>query len=354
MSNKKSSVDSVRIMMLAAGQGTRLKPLTYHIPKPLNPVCNKPVMEHTLEWLAKQGFSDIMINISYFPEMIQNYFGAGGSKGLRISYSYEEKALGTAGGVKKVENFFNNNTFIIVSGDGLIGVDLKKLLKYHRQKKSMATMLLKKMDMRYEYGVVLADRNGRIKKFLEKPMWSDFFSCTVNAGVYVFEPEIFEFIPAGKFYDFGNQVWPDLLKKKKNIYAYTGSGYWCDIGDLIMYRKSHWDAMDGKVPVILTSRQIRPKVWVGENTIIDKTAKITPPCLLGANCRIGPGVKLGPYVSIGDHAQINADSCLQHSVLWNNVTLANRVTVVDSIITNNVSVKSQNIYIKNAVITRGL
>ena len=344
-------LNNVRVMILAAGEGTRLQPLTYHLPKPLNPIVNKPVLAHTLEKLAGEGVREVVINISYFPEMIKNYFGDGSRFGLRINYSYEKKALGTAGGVKKVQDFFTS-TFAIVSGDGLSAIDLEKAVRFHTKKKSLGTIVLSTVDMKYEYGVVLTDKKGKIKKFLEKPTWNSMFPSAVNTGVYIFEPEIFKYIPQNKYYDFGCQVWPDLLKKKKNIYAYLSKEYWCDIGDLDVYKRAHKDVMDGRVPARITGKEIQKNVWVGEKSFIGQDVLFIPPCIIGSYCRINDGCRIGPYASIGDSTSIGLHAQIRDSVVWHNVTIDRNMKISDSIITNDVVIGGDQLLIKNAAIAK--
>ncbi len=199
-------------MILAAGVGTRLRPLTYETPKPMVPIANRPVLDHVLSRLAEHGVKEACLNVWSFPEQIRKFCGDGKRWGIKLSYSYEKKLLGTAGAVKKVQRFLGDGPFFVLSGDGLHDVDLSALWRFHRKRRSVATMVTKSVDARFEYGVALAAKNGRIKGFLEKPSWGRFFSSTVNTGIYLFEPEVFRFIPPRRFYDFGHQVWPSLLK----------------------------------------------------------------------------------------------------------------------------------------------
>lgn len=354
MKTTTKNINNIRVMMLAAGEGTRLRPLTAHLPKPLNPILNKPVMEYTLEHLAGQGIKEVMVNISYFPEKIKHYFGDGKKYGLKISYSFEKKALGTAGGIKNVENFFKKNTFIVVSGDGLTDINLARVVDFHKKKKALGTMVLSNEDMKYEYGVVINNAAGRITKFLEKPLWSDVFSSAVNTGIYVFEPEIFGFIPKNKWYDFGMQVWPKLLKKNKKIFAYHTKNYWCDIGDLDVYRRAHRDVMDKRIACAVNGREIEKNIWAGDNLRLAGDVTLIPPCVIGNNCCFESKTVIGPYASIGDNASIGAGSSIKNSVLWDTVSVARGVTVSDSIITNNVELSCINIYIKNAIISRNI
>ncbi|MFH1380034.1 MAG: NDP-sugar synthase [bacterium] len=345
---------NLRIMMLAAGEGTRMRPLTYFSPKPLNPILNKPVMEHTLVNLAKQGIKEVMINISYFPEKIKQYFGDGKKYGLKISYSLEHKALGTAGGVKNVEQFFAKNTFVIVSGDGLSDINLTRVVDFHKKKKALGTMVLSKVDSKYEYGVVIKNSDGKITRFLEKPRWSDILPGEVNTGIYVFEPEIFKYIPKDTFYDFGLQVWPRLLKIKKKIYAYNSDEYWCDIGGLDVYRQAHWDGMDKRLSLDIEGTSISEGVVAGEKLIKAHDVKLQSPCVIGKNCVFKSGSVIGPYASLGDNVTVGANSSVQNSVLWNNISIPENTTLIDTIVTDDIEISGINLYLKNAIVTKNI
>lgn len=319
-------------MVLAAGAGTRLQPLTFLAPKPMVPVANRPVLEYTIENLRRHGITEVVLNLHSYPEKIKEHFGDGSAWGMKIQYSYEPELLGTAGGVKKVEAFLNQGTFLVMSGDGLTNVDLTKLIAFHRKSKSIATMGLKAVDSRFDYGVTVAGKNGKIQRFIEKPLWSDVFTNQVNTGVYVFEPAVFDYIPKGKSFDFGKNVWPALLRSRKPIYAYPLKEYWCDIGNLHEYRKAHQDLLAGRVGMSFADKPLRPGIWVGEGTIIEQGVKLDAPCLIGKNCRITAGSHLGPDVVIGDGTHIGRNARIRKSILWNEVRLGDDVQLEGSIL----------------------
>jgi mannose-1-phosphate guanylyltransferase / phosphomannomutase len=336
-------------MMMAAGAGTRLRPLTYRYPKPMVPVVNKPVMEHALENAARHGLRDIVVNLHHAPQPIRDYFGDGSRWGLRLRYSEEKKLMGTAGGVKKMESFLGAGTFLILSGDGLSEIDLTAALEFHRKRKAFATMVLSRVNTRFEYGVTLTDRSGRIRRFIEKPGWSDVFANTVNSGVYVFEPGIFRYIPAGRPYDFGSQVWPRLLADRKPIYGFLSDDYWCDIGNLQEYRRGQKDALTGRMKhAVLPGRRLRDGVRVGEGSVIARGARLVAPCVIGRNARVASGSQVGPFAVIGDHARIGAAAVVQESVLWDHVTVGARARLADCIVGHRASVQA------GAVVTGGV
>lgn len=321
----------MKAMVMAAGVGTRLRPLTHVIPKPMIPIVNKPVLEHTLELLASHSFQEIVINLHFRGQMINDYFRDGSKWGPKIRYSNEKNLLGTAGGVKRVEKFFKE-TFLVMSGDGLTDADLTRLVAFHKQKKALATMGLKRVDTRLDYGVTLVDQNDRIERFFEKPSWSDVFANTVNTGIYVFEPEIFRYIPRKKFFDFGHDLWPLLLKLKLPIFGCELKAYWCDIGNLQEYKRAERDALDGKVKIRFRGTLHKDKVWVGENTFISPDVKIKGPVVVGNNCIIESGATLNPYTSIGNNSQINEGAELSDCILWSDVKVAKGVRLRNCII----------------------
>lgn len=321
----------IKAFILAAGAGTRLRPLTYEIPKPMVPLANKPVVEYTIESLKKHNITSMMMNLHTLPHLIKNYFGDGKDFGVDISYSYEENLLGTAGGLKKCREFFDS-TFIVMSGDGLSDIEITSALEFHKKKKSLATMILKKIETRFNYGITVADRFNKIVKFVEKPTWGSVFSDTVNTGIYIFEPEIFKFIPEG-FYDFGQDLWPKLLKLKKPIYAYTTNGYWTDIGNIEEYKKATKDILEGKINLNIPGKPFRTKeVKIGENSFVDKSVKFIGKSLIGRNCKIGKNVVVDNGTIIGNNVIIKDDVIIKDSILLDNVVVNNEAKLHSSIV----------------------
>lgn len=331
-------------MVMAAGAGTRLRPLTNAIPKPMVPIANRPVLEYTLENLKRHGIQEVVLNLHNHPHLIQDYFKDGSAWGLKIHYSMEPELLGTAGGVKKVESILRKGTFLVMSGDGLTNVNLTDLLEFHRSHHSVGTMGLKPLDTRFEYGITMTDPKNRITRFIEKPKWSDVFSNQVNTGIYVFEPQILSRIPKRRVYDFGHEVWPELLKQHLPIYGYVLKEYWCDVGNLAEYRRAQRDALEGKAGIQLPGRPIQPGVWIGEGTVIEPGAKLEAPCLIGKNCTIARDAVIGAYTVIGDRARISRKCVLQNCILWNDVHVERHVRLENCVIghharvTENISV----------------
>ena len=301
-------------MVMCAGEGTRLRPLTYVLPKPMMPILNRPVLEYTLLNLKKYGIREAVINLSYKPRPIIDYFQDGSKMGMKIHYSIEKKMLGTAGGVKNVESLIRkdpDSEFLVTSGDGLTDINFAQLIDFHRQKKSLGTIALQSADSRFEYGVTLLNKDGRVRRFIEKPSWSDVYSCLVNTGIYVFNKEIFGHIPARRFYDFGKQVWPELLQKKKRVFGYEFKDFWTDIGNIAEYRRANRVAMD----------KMKSRVWKGERSKVHSSVKVIAPCFIGNDCVIEKNATIGPYSVIGNGSRVLARSILSNSILWEGSTL---------------------------------
>jgi mannose-1-phosphate guanylyltransferase/phosphomannomutase len=337
-------------MVMAAGAGTRLRPLTFSVPKPMVPIANRPVLEYTIDNLKRHGITELVLNLHSHPELIRNHFKNGEHWGVNIQYSHEPELLGTAGGVRKVASFLQGDTFFVMSGDGLTDIDLTQMLDFHKSQKASATIGLKAIDTRFDYGVTLTNPNGRITRFIEKPLWSDVFSNHVNTGIYVIEPKVLRQIPSGKPYDFGSELWPKMLKERARLFGHLTDRYWCDVGNIGEYRRAQRDVLDGKVRLRFSGRLIKPHVWVDEGTVIDRSVKIDPPCLIGRNCRIEKGAHIGAYTVIGHHARIGPRTRLMNCILWNHVRVDQRVSLENCIIGHGARVRENIAVFEGAVI----
>lgn len=306
----------MKAMILAAGVGSRLDPLTRNVPKPLVPILNRPVMEYLIELLKKHGFDEIMVNLHYLGNQIESYFGDGSRFGVKIHWSHEDQLWGDAGSVKRVEDFFKDDTFIVIGGDDLTDMDLTKLVKTHRDKGALSTIALSLVDDPSEYGIVLMNEDSRITRFLEKPKGEVIFSNTANTGVYVFQPEIFELIPRGMFYLFGKQVFPLLLEQRLPVYGHLTAAYWKDVGNLAVYKDTHKDVLQGRVNTKLPFSEIRKFVYVGENVQIDETAEIGYPVAIGNNVRIHAGARVLENTVIGNDCAVEEGAVVKDSILW--------------------------------------
>lgn len=343
----------MKAVIMAGGKGTRLRPLTCNKPKPMVPIVNRPMMEHIMFLLKKYGYDEVWITLFYLPELIQNYFGDGSEFGIKIHYSLEESPLGTAGSVKKVINDLTD-TFLVISGDALTDINLEEAVKFHKEKKAKATIVLTKVSNPLEYGVVIADQEGEVKRFLEKPGWGEVFSDTVNTGIYVLEPEIFELFEAGKEFDFSKDLFPMLLDKGEMIGGYVAEGYWSDIGNLEQYRQAHYDVLTGKVKVSIPGREVRPGVWLGESVEIDPNAKVEGPVLLGDYCRLKAGAQVGDFTVVGNYGIINEGTSVKRGIIWNHCYLGPYSEIRGGILSHHSYLKGKNAVFEGAVLGEGV
>ena len=338
-----------KAIVLAAGAGTRLRPLTYETPKPMVPVLNRPVIHHVLDNLLRHGIKEVAVNLHTHADQIRGYCGDGSRWSINIRYSREPRLMGTAGAVKRVEGFLKGGPFFVMSGDGLSDIDLTDMLAFHRRRKSLATMAVKAVESRFEYGVTLMDAAGRIQGFKEKPSWGDVFSNKVNTGIYLFEPEVLRLIPDRVVYDFGQDLWPKLLKLHKPIHAYECRSYWTDVGNLAEYRRCQMDGLDRKIRINIPGTEVRRNVWIEGGSVIDPGAFLKAPCLIGKGCRIEAAAQVGPYTVVGDRALISPQAVLKNCILFDNVTVGRNVHLSNCILGANGHVK-ENITVYEAAV----
>jgi mannose-1-phosphate guanylyltransferase len=306
----------MRAMVLAAGLGTRLRPLTYEITKPMVPVLDRPVMEHIVELLEKHGFDDVIANLHYFPETISDYFGE------RLSYRVEEELLGTAGGVRACADFFGEDDFLVISGDALTDIDLGALAQRHRDSGGIATLAVKKVSDTREYGVVLHDREGRITGFQEKPSPEEALSDLGNCGIYVFSPRIFDYFPQSPFVDWAQDVFPVLLENDVPFHIHEVREYWNDVGSLGELRQGTFDALRGELRLQVEGEEIRPGVIVVGDSPLGEDTEVDGQVWIGRDVRIGSGVRLmGPTV-VGDGAIIGDGAQLRESIVFPGTNVA--------------------------------
>jgi mannose-1-phosphate guanylyltransferase len=337
----------MKAMILAAGQGTRVRPITYDIPKPMIPLVRKPVIEYIIEHLTAHGVDQIVINLSHLPGAIEKYFRDGDRWGCQLAYSYEGRivdgkfvgsALGSAGGLKKVQDFsgFFDDTFLVVCGDALMDFDVGEVLEFHRSRGAMATIALKDVPRSevHRYGVVVTEDRGRILQFQEKPKPEEAISTTINTGIYMFEPAVFEYIPSHVEYDIGGQLFPALAAAAAPFYGIPLSFQWVDIGSIPDYWRATRLVLSGQVKGIsLPGQEIAPGVHAGINLRINlNTVEITPPIYIGSSTFIGDGVKIeGPTV-IGANCVIEAGAVVKQCVIDDHIKIGDVADISEKII----------------------
>ena len=337
----------MKAMILAAGKGTRVQPITHIIPKPMIPILQKPVMEFLLELLKEHGFKEIMVNVSHLAEEIENYFRDGQRFGVEIAYSFEGRiedgeligdALGSAGGLKKIQDFQNffDETFVVLCGDALVDLDLTEAVKKHKQKGALASLITKKVTREQvsSYGVVVSNENGRVKAFQEKPTVDNALSDSINTGIYLFEPEIFDYIPSGKKFDIGADLFPKLVKMDLPFYALPMDFEWVDIGKVPDYWSAIRNVLQGKVrQVEIPGKEIKPGVFTGLNVAANwEKVDITGPVYIGGMTRIEDGATIiGPSM-IGPSCCICEGAIIDNSIIFDYSKIGKGVKLVDKLV----------------------
>ncbi len=295
---------------MAAGLGTRLRPLTHEIPKPLVPVANRPIMEHILRRLAADGFGEVTANLHWFPETIKDRFGDGSSVGIELTYSYEEKLLGTAGGVRNVRDFFGSEPFVVMAGDALTDIDLAAMARAHAENDWIATLAVKRVTDTTEYGVVVTGADGRVQGFQEKPDAGEALSDLANCMIYVLDPEVFDHFPDAEEVDFALDVFPALLDADIPFGVHVTDAYWNDVGSLPEYLQGNLDVLTGAVDVEPLGRLVDSAEEGGLEGV-----ELSGPVLLGDGAEVGAGARLDGPLVIGPGASIGAGAMVRQSVL---------------------------------------
>jgi len=300
----------MKAVIMAGGQGTRLRPLTSNQPKPMIRVANVPCMEHIVNLLKRHGFTDILATLAYMPDSIRGYFGDGSGWDVSMEYSVEEEPMGTAGSVKLVEERLGER-FVVVSGDALTDVDLGAAVAFHEERGGEVTLVLKQVDDPSEFGIVVTGDDGRVERFLEKPDEEEIFSYTANTGIYVVEPGVLRDIPEGQEYDWSKELFPKLLDEGRPVYGYVMEGYWEDIGNIEQYMDAQRAVLDGEVQgVEPPGERLAEGVYVGRGARYDEDA-LEAPVVLGDGVRVEPGARVGPHsviaanVSVGTNAEVS-------------------------------------------------
>jgi mannose-1-phosphate guanylyltransferase len=337
----------MKAMILAAGKGTRVRPITYTVPKPMIPILQKPVMEFLVELLRHHGFDQIMVNVSHLADEIENYFRDGQRFGVDIAYSFEGsiedgklfgKAMGSAGGMKKIQDFspFFDDTFIVLCGDALIDLDLTAAVQWHKSKGSLATIVMKSVprDKVSSYGVVVTDDDGKIKAFQEKPDVEDALSTSINTGIYIFEPEIFEHIPSGCEFDIGGDLFPKLVEMGAPFHGITMDFEWVDIGKVPDYWQAIRSVLTGEIKnVSVPGTQVRPGIYTGINVAVNwDKVDIRGPVYIGGMTRIEDGAEIVGPTMIGPNCWICSNAYVSNSVIFEYSRLGPGVRLIDKLV----------------------
>ncbi len=337
----------MKAMILAAGKGTRVRPITHTTPKPMIPILQKPVMEFLLELLREHGFDEIMVNVSHLSEEIENYFRDGQRFGVQIAYSFEGRieegeligeALGSAGGLKRIQDFqpFFDDTFVVLCGDALIDLDLSEAVRRHKQKGAMASLIARRVPMEEvsSYGVVVTDPEGRVLSFQEKPAVAEAASDMINTGIYIFEPEVFDFIPSGEPFDIGSDLFPRLVEAGAPFYALPMEFEWVDIGKVPDYWQAIRSVLQGEVrQVQIPGKEVRPGVFTGLNVAANwDRITVQGPIYVGGMTRIEDGATIIGPAMIGPSCHICAGATIDNSIIFDYSRIGPGVRLVEKLV----------------------
>ncbi len=321
-------------VVMAGGFGTRLRPLTATLPKPMVPVANRPMMEHVINLLRKHGFLNIIVLLYFQPESISDYFGDGSDFGVNITYLLPEGDFGTAGSVRlALDNLADR--FLIISADVLTDFNLREAFEFHQQKKSDATIVLTRQENPLPYGVVIIEKDGRINRFLEKPSWGEVFSDTVNSGVYVLSKSLMAELEENRFVDFGRELYPKWLAEGRKLHGFVADGYWRDIGNVNEYTQAHRDILNRRVMIALPDTETRQEdgleFYAGSDCRVDTSAQLSGKVILGDGVRIGPEAQVTDTI-IGSYSDIQANAIVRDSVVWSEVEIGPSSDISEAII----------------------
>jgi mannose-1-phosphate guanylyltransferase/phosphomannomutase len=340
----------VKAVVMAGGEGSRLRPLTIRRPKPMVPIAGKPVMEHILNLLKRHGITEVVVTVQYLASNIEDYFGNGSQLGMRITYSREDTPLGTAGSVKNAEDQLTE-PFLVISGDALTDYNLTDLIAYHREKKSLATLMLAHVPNPLEYGVIITNENGHIAQFLEKPSWGEVFSDTINTGIYMLDPKIFTYFEKEKQFDFSQELFPMMLRNGDPIYGYVAeSGYWCDVGNLAEYMRANADVLQGRVEAEIPAKNVGGNIWCEAGVEIAEDAQLYGPIYLAHDCKIKAGAIIHGPSTIGHYTIVDERAQIDRSIVWNNSYIGERAELRGALVGSSTSIKSKAVMFEGSVI----
>ena len=343
----------MKAVIIAGGMGTRLRPLTYNTPKPIVPVANRPFVVHQIEHLVKHGVDEVILNLHYLSHEIKKILDDGREWGIKIHYSIEEHPLGTAGAVKNAEKYFDQGPMVIFNGDVLTDINISKVVNFHREKEAGVTLTLTEVEDPTAFGLILTDKDGRVTKFIEKPSWDMVTAKTINAGIYVVDPKIFDEVPKGKAYSFERELYPSLLEKDLPIYGYLSRSYWIDIGNPSKYKEVHEAILRNEVAVKIYGTRIDGRNWLGKDTHPDSSVRMLGPSIIGEKVKIGKETEVNDYVVIGDRVSIGEHCSLERAIVWRGTKIGNHVSLSDCILGNNCVIEDEVVIDRGVVLADG-
>jgi mannose-1-phosphate guanylyltransferase/phosphomannomutase len=342
----------MKAVVMAGGEGTRLRPLTINRPKPMVSLVDRPVIQHIIEHLKAHGITEIIITVQYLASAIQDYYGDGSLHGVNITYSLEEVPLGTAGSVKNAEHLLDE-PFLVISGDALTDFNLSQIIEQHFNARAMATITLTRVQNPLDYGVVITDEDGQVRQFLEKPSWGEVFSDTVNTGIYVLNPEVLAYVERGKLTDWSKDVFPRMLHRGDKIQGYIASGYWTDVGTIEEYMRACGDYLAGRVNLPRLGSNIGGEVWVDGDAEIAPDARLHGPIYLGHGAKIKGGVIINGPAVIRDYTIVDARATIDRSIIWRNSYIGERAELRGAIVLRQSNIRQRAVLFEGSVVGDG-
>jgi len=356
----------MKAVIIAGGLGTRLRPLTYNVPKPIVPVANRPFVLHQIDLLRQHGIKEVILNLHYLSKEIREVLADGNKFGVRIRYSIEKHPLGTAGAVKNAEEYFDDEPLLVFNGDTLTDINLSQVIEFHKKNGARATLTLTRVEDPTAYGLILIDRHGVVTRFIEKPSWEQLANFsklgpanTINAGIYVLDPKIFRGVPKGVEYSFERQLFPSLLEKGELVCGYVSDRYWIDIGKPSQYRQAHEAIMRNEVAVRIIGTRTDGKNWIGDLARIDKTARLIGPAIIGRKVSVGAESRIKDFTVLGDGVAVGSESTLSHAIVWagsrigDHVNLEGCIIGFNCLIEDNATIGAGVVLADNSLIKKG-
>lgn len=341
----------MKTVLLAGGEGSRLRPLTINRPKPMVPLVNRPVMGHLIELLRRHHLTDIVTTLQYRPQDVEHYFGDGSGFGVTMSYSIEQHPLGTAGSVKAADKFIDRTEpFLVVSGDALTDFNLTEIVEFHKRVGAALTITLYRVPNPLDYGVIMVNGEGRVERFLEKPSWGEIISDTVNTGIYVISPEVLDEIDPDNSFDFSKDLFPVLLQKGAPLYGYVANGYWTDVGNIEEYQRACSDILTGRVDVGEIGQDAGDGVYREEDVQVADDAHLVGPIYLGTGARVKGGVVINGPAAIHPFAIVDERAHVDRSIIWRNTYIGEGVELRGAIIGTRCSLNTRAVVFEGAVI----
>src|SRR5258708_3277641 len=339
----------MKAVVMAGGEGSRLRPLTSRQPKPLVPVAGRPIMEHILLHLRRHQMRDVVATVQYLGSSIRNYFGDGSEQGIALTYSVEDSPLGTAGSVMLARQQLTE-PFVVISGDALTDIDLGAAARFHRERKALATIVLKPVPNPREYGVVVVDEGGAVQRFIEKPSWGEVISDLANTGIYILDPAVFDFFRAREVTDWSGDVFPKLLKEGEPVYGWIADGYWEDVGSHAAYAKANFDCLEGKVKVQIPGDRVGESIWIAPDAEVSPGARVDGPALICAGAKVRSGAWINGPCVVGPYSTLDSGVKISNSIIWDHSYIGLNARLRGSVVCRAVTVKNGSLLEEGSVI----